>query len=67
MEATIELEGIAIDDFARKFLTHAQCERTFARPGRAGDDEQGRVSVGIHGVYLQHQPSYPAGPDKPIY
>jgi hypothetical protein len=62
VESAVELEGIAIDDFAGEFLANAQCESAFARPGWTGDDQEGVLGGGIHLL-----PSYPAGPSKPIY
>ena len=48
MESLIELEGIAIDDLARKFFANTQSECAFARARGAGDDDQGMLRLGIH-------------------
>jgi hypothetical protein len=62
VEAAIKLEGIAIDDLARKFLANAQRKRTFSGTRRAGDDNERVLGGGIHLL-----PSYPVGPREPIY
>lgn len=62
VEPTVELEGIAIDDFAGKVLANAQRERALSSACGAGDDNEGGLCVGMHLL-----PSYPAGPPKPIY
>jgi hypothetical protein len=48
MEAAVKLEGIAIDDLARKFFAKAQRESAFAGAGGSGDDNQGRLRWEIH-------------------
>ena len=62
VEAAIKLEGIAIDDLARKFFANPQRECAFAGSGWAGDHDQGGLRMGIHLLS-----SYPAGVADLIY
>ena len=45
IEAAVELEGIAIDDFTRKGFGDAQCQLALARCGRADDRYQRTLHV----------------------